>query len=111
MRFKSEAPYATRIHFGYFLESKPGSYHFSCIPFLGALTLKNWKMQFYSGFLTPSVNSCGASNWELKKVQNRRLFRKHRILPIKIKTLFFGLVSWSSDLNLQISMEFDKEFA
>ena len=29
---------------------------------------------------------------------------------MKIKTLFFGLVSWSSDLNLQISMEFDKEF-
>ena len=41
MRFKSEAPYAIRINFGDFLESKHGSYHFSCISFLGALTLKN----------------------------------------------------------------------
>ena len=76
MRFKSEAPYVTRIHFGDFLESKPGSYHLSCIPFLGALTLKNWKMQFYLRFLTSSVNFCGASNWELKKGPKSTTFQK-----------------------------------
>jgi len=35
-----------------------------------------------------------------KSTRNRQLFRKHRILRIKIKTLFFGLLSWRSELNL-----------
>ena len=76
MRFKSEAPYAARIHFGVFLESKPGSYHLICIPFRGALTLKSWKMQFYQGFFTSSVNFCGASNWEQKKGPKSKTFQK-----------------------------------
>ena len=44
-----------------------------------------------------------------KKVQNRQLFIKHRILRIEIKTLFLGIFSWSSDLNLHSCMEFDEE--
>ena len=70
--------------------------------FSGSFHLNIEKNDKTPRFLTSSVNSCGASNWELKKVQNQRLFRKHRILRIKIKTLFLGLFSWSSEFNLYV---------
>ena len=44
-----------------------------------------------------------------KKQSKSTIFRKHRILRFEIKTLLLGIFSWSSELNLHICMEFDKE--
>ena len=45
----------------------------------------------------------------LERVQNQSLFRKHRILRIKIKPLFLCHFPWSSELNLHNSTKLDKE--
>jgi len=55
------------------------------------------------------LSSVELSIGKRKLVQNQYMFRKHRILRIKIKTLFSGVFSWSSELNLHSFMEFDKE--
>jgi len=85
-----ELQYANRLHFGDFLRQSLGAPLLILI-FSGSSHFKELnKCNFTCVFLTSSVNFCGASNRDLKQNQHQRLFRKHRILRIKIETLFFG---------------------
>ena len=77
---------------------------------LEAFVWENEKRHKTLCFCASAINFCGASNWELKKGPKSTIFRKPRILRIKIKTLFFELFSWSSGLNLHSSMESDEEY-
>ena len=77
--------------------------------FLEAFVRTNEKRHKTLCFCAPAVNFCGASNWELKKGPKSTISRKPRILRVKVKTLFFGLFSWSPWLNLHSFVEFDEE--
>ena len=99
------------VHVAYFVVSNPGSY-----PFTGTIS---WKLSFenmkntikHVVFEHQQLTSVELLTVSWKKDPKSTTFKKHRILHIKIKTLFLGLFSWSSGLNLHSCMESDKESA
>ena len=107
--FKSRAPVFWSASFFIFVVSNRGSYPLKGTVFmeLSFEQVKNIIKHSVSDQRKLSFVELSIGKW--KRHQNQSFFRKRRILRIKIKTLFLGLVPCSSELNLHSFMKFDKE--
>ena len=81
---------------------EPGSFHSKMAFFLELSTGKLQKRKKRCVFDAKSLQTWELPTGSSKYVQNRVLFRKHRILRNKIKPSRFAQFPWSSNLNLCI---------
>ncbi len=102
--FKSKAPVFCSAPFLIFLVSNRGSYPFKGYLFweLSFKQMKNAITHCIFEHETWSYVELSIGKWN--QVPNQYMFRKHRILRIKIKPLFLGLFLCRSELNLHISL-------
>ena len=99
-------------HVGDFVISEglePGSFHSKMTFLLELSTGKLQKCQKHDVFDAKSLQTVELPTGSSKYVQNRGLFRKHRILRHKIKPRVFCHVHWSSNVNLTFFLELDSD--
>ena len=103
--------YIAWLHFEHFLGQSVGATHLK-ESFSRSFHFENLRsaIKHYS-FEQKKLTLEGlpAGNW--KRVQNRHMFRKQRILRMKIKTHSFAQFSCSSELNVQGYLQYNKDFA
>ena len=103
--------YIAWLHFEHFLGQSVGAIHLK-ESFSRSFHFENLRSAIKHNILEQkklTLEGLPAGNW--KRVQNRHMFRKQRILRMKIKTHSFAQFSCSSELNVQGYLQYNKDFA